>query len=211
MSRSEYVARWSDASFVKASAELLNQVFSEKAEVVDADLRGIIVGLDGAMPALVYGNLYQVNLRRVDASDAQFSCSFNDSVFTECRFDRAAFDTCRFKHARFFGCSFEKADLDSPFLDDAEFVECRFPGTLLRGRNYREYGGRRVRFERCQFQGSRFKNVQFRAARFVDCQFEKVKLVKCLLAGTAISGSGLTKEDFGACEIIGTTINGVPL
>lgn len=162
MSRSEFSRRWSDSSFVEASAGLLSRVFAEKTAVVDADLRGIVVGLDGAMPAILHSDFQGVEFRQVDASFGKFSCSFGRGVFRDCRFDSATFDTCRFKNAKVFGCSFEKAQFESPILDDAEFVDCSFLSAVIRGRGYNEYGGRRVRFERCRFQGSRFQNLQLR-------------------------------------------------
>ncbi len=211
MSRSEFSRRWSNSSFVEASTELLSRVFAEKTAVVDADLRGIVVGLDGAIPALLHSDFQGVEFRQVDASFGKFSCSFGRGVFTECPFDSAAFDTCRFKDARFFGCSFEKAQFESPVLDDAQFVDCSFLGAVLRGRGYNEYGGRRVRFERCRFPGVRFQNLQLRGAKLIDCEFGEAKFKKCLLVGVTITGSGLTSEQFDECEMSQTTINGIPL
>ncbi|NQT12900.1 MAG: pentapeptide repeat-containing protein [Planctomycetes bacterium] len=211
MTRSELSRRWSDSSFVEGSSALLNEVFVEKTAVVNADLRGIIVGLDGAMPALLHSDFQDVDVRELDASFGEFSCSFVRGVFRDCRFDGVKFDTCRFKDAKFYGCSLERARLESPVLDDAEFVDCLLPGAAIRGRGCNEYGGRRVRFERCRFQGSRFQNLQLRGTRFIDCVFDGAGFKKCLLAGVTITGSGLTREQLEDCEISQTTIDGAPL
>ena len=211
MSRSEFSKRWADSSFVEASASLLNRVFAEKTAVINVDLRGIVVGLDDAMPALVRSDFQDVEFQEVDLSFGKFSCAFSRGVFKDCHFDGVDFDTCRFKDAKFFGCSFEKVQLESPILDDAEFVDCVFLGTVIRGRGYNEYGGRRVRFERCRFQGSRFQNLQLRGAKFIDCEFGEARFKKCLLAGVSITGSGLAVEQLDDCEISQTTINGTQI
>lgn len=205
----EFSRRWSSPSFVEAAAGLLGRLVTKKAVISNADLRGIVVGLDGAVPALLYGDLLDVEFREVDASFGKFACPFSNGVFKDCRFNSAIFDTCLFKNAKFYGCSFENAQFGSPFLNDAHFVECSFLRTIMGARGYKEYGGRRVYFEQCGFQESRLENLQLRATKFIDCEFDGAKFEGCLLAGVTVTGTGLTGKQLVDCEVSQTTINNV--
>jgi uncharacterized protein YjbI with pentapeptide repeats len=164
-------------------------VFSRKSISITSDLRGVVVGLDGAPLQLLKADFKDLQGTNVDASECRVSCSFTGARIDKSKFDVAVLDTCRFKGAKFDRTSFDEAKIDSPTLDDAEFLKCSFLRAKITGRGFQEYGGRRFVFEECDFRGAAFRNLQLRASVFRDCNFEGVTFSKCLMVGVKFEGS----------------------
>jgi len=200
MKKKELVGRWTDQLFVERMHEVVRNAFVEK-NATDADLSGLVVGLDGAIESLIHSDLQDARLVRVKFSFSKFSCSFNRCNCVDVSFDEARFDTCRFKDSRFECCSFKKVRLDSPTLDDAVFVECSFHEAQIKGRGWNEYGGKRVTFERCRFDGCVFRNLQLRACKFIGCTFDNVTFSKCLMSGVSFSECSPDIAAFEGCEL----------
>ena len=126
MKIAEHERRWSDPSFLSGMHDLLNSVLVLRKPAQNLDLRGLILGLDGAPGALLNADLQDADLKNADLSQSRLSCAFSRASMQETRFEETLFDTCRLKSATFRSCSFDRARLDSPTLDDAVFVECSF-------------------------------------------------------------------------------------
>jgi uncharacterized protein YjbI with pentapeptide repeats len=135
--------RWRDPAFLAATQEAVEDVFVRKS-ATGADLRGVIVGLDGAPSTLLDVDLQAAQLSGVDFSYSRVSCSMVRGAFVDCRFGGVVFDTCRMVSARFVGCSLDQSKVDSPWMNDAVFEACSFEGATIIGRGAREYGGKRT-------------------------------------------------------------------
>jgi uncharacterized protein YjbI with pentapeptide repeats len=203
--------RWRDPQFVAEIGPLVRALLLGRGLPANTDLRGIVVGLDGAWPELLHTGFAGANLAEIDASYGSFSCSFAQAKVTKCRFDEAVFDTCRFQKADFTECSFIQANLDSPSLDDAIFRQCRFEDARITGRRIKEYGGRRVSFINCIFKNAVIQNVQFRATTFQNCTFEVTQFRKCFMAGVKFQGGVPITEAFQNCEVQSVQVDGKAL
>jgi hypothetical protein len=181
--------RWSDTQFLQMVMPALNEIFRQKSSALPADLRGIIVGLTGALPDLLHASFQEVIASGLDASACKVSCSFARARISGGRFVGSLFDTCRFKNAVFESTSFDQAKLDSPSLDDAMFRSRSFENSRIAGRGYREYGGRRMSFEKCNFRNVRFRNLQMRACSFRECLWDGAVFEKCIMVGVKFEGS----------------------
>jgi len=200
--------RWRDAEFVASVRPTLDDVFVRKTASATVDLRGVVVGLDGALPGLVGADLQGVHLRGVDFSFARLSCSMVRGCFDGCLFHSAIFDTCRMTAARFVESWFDEATLDSPWMDDAVFHRCSFAGGRLSGRGMREFGGRRALFEDCDFTGAKLKNMAFRACRFINCRFEGAVFVRCMLVGVKFENGSPARGALSGCDLQRVTVDG---
>jgi len=180
--------RWYDPGFFRDAESLIDAVFSRKSAGAPVDLRGIIVGMDGALPRLLTADFQDLHGDGIDASGCKVSCSFSRARIGNSKFENSLFDTCRFKEAEFDHTSFDAAKFDSPTFDDAKFVQCSFVGAKITGRRLQEYGGRRFVFEGCDFRLAIFRNLQMRACVFRNCKFEGVAFSKCLMVGVRFEG-----------------------
>lgn len=207
MKKKDLIKRWHLAENAPLVA-LAERALTEKEEVSNADLRGLFVGVDGALPEFLYEAFIDGSLTDVDLSFANLSCSFANVRLIEVTMAEVKFDTCSFDRGYFERCVFAKAHIDSPWLDDAEFTGCDFEHTKLRGRGFGEYGGRRVTFTSCRFVGTNFTNLQFRATRFNDCEFTDVSFNRCYFAGVAFKGASPPRESFTKCEFLQCEANG---
>ena len=189
MTEQNILKRWSDAGFIAQVSPALEAVFSAKSTRGPVDLRGVVVGLDGALPRLLRADLQDLHAAELDASQSKFSCSFSRARIERSSFEKSRFDTCRFKETMFDATSFEGSKVDSPTLDDARFVGCLFAKSRLTGRGHREYGGRRAVFEKCDFRDVLFRNLSLRACTFRECVFEGTVFEKCILAGVKFEGT----------------------
>jgi uncharacterized protein YjbI with pentapeptide repeats len=205
------IQRWSDPQFVAEVGPLIRPFSLGRQLPENADLRGIVVGLDGAWPELLHGDFIGVNLVQIDASYGRFSCSFADAKASKCMFEETIFDTCLFQKAELTQCNFSRAKLDSPDFNDAIFRKCEFEDARITGRRIREYGGRRISFTNCAFKNTLFQNLQFRATTFQNCTFEGAQFRKCLLAGVKFQGGVPAKEAFQNCEVQSVTVDGNPM
>lgn len=205
------IQRWSEPHFVAEVGPLIRAFSLGKKLPANADLRGIITGLDGAWPELLHGDFIGVSLEGVDASYGRFSCSFSQARAVKCRFEGAFFDTCNFGAASLSMCNFLNAKLDSPHLNDANFNECVFEDVRISGRGANEYGGRRVTFTNCTFKNAVLQNLQFRATTFQNCTFEGTQFRKCLLAGVKFQESAPAKDAFQNCQMQLVQVDGQPI
>ena len=195
------MTRWGDADFVRGVLPSLQKLFLAKSPIADVDVRGITVGLDGALSELVDADFQDTRVTALSASFGKFSCSFSRAQIATSQFESCAFDTCRFKSSRFTLSSFERATFDNPTLDDAHFLQCGFSAARITGRRTREYGGRRVLFEKCDFSNTEFRSLQLRACSFRDCVWTGTQFVACLLSGTKFEGSAPPHERFRDCVV----------
>src|SRR5712691_7602312 len=106
MESAEYSMRWSDPNFLSATENSLRSLFVMRKAVQNLDLRGVVVGLDGALAPLLNADFQDTNLQNVDLSHGKFSCAFSRASFQQSGFQESLFDTCRFKSARFHTCLF---------------------------------------------------------------------------------------------------------
>ena len=208
MNRKRFEARWADAHFVEQAANCLQSVFIGKTLDANADMRGLVVGLDGAIESLLHSDLQDTTISHVDLSYSRFSCPFSRCKCCDVTFEEAKFDTCRFKSSRFDSCLFRKARLDSPILDDAGFVACSFEAAQIRGRGWNEYGGKRVVFENCRFDDCVFRNLQLRACKFIGCSFDRTVFTKCLISGASFSGTAPDMAAFEDCQLSQCSLDG---
>lgn len=208
MNKKELVNRWQDAEFAAIATPLAERVLVQKQELKGADLRGLVVGLDGSLAPFLHKDFQGASLEQVDLSFAQFSCSFNHCRMANVTLDEVCFDTCRFKSSHFEKCKFNKARMESPSLDDAEFSDCTFVAAKLHGRGWNEYGGKRIKFTRCRFVGTNFKNLQIRASKFIDCEFTNAVFTKCILSVITFQGSSPSPDSFFDCEVTQCLLNG---
>jgi len=192
--------RWKDGSFVLEMKDSIKAIFTDKVFHQPADLRGITVGLDGAIPELIHANFCDVNLSGQLLSHSRISCSFSDGKFVNVDFDRSFFDTCRFLRSYFKECKFNTANLNSSTLDDAIFKDCVFQSAKISGRGFTEYGGKRITFNNVSFKDCLFKNVQIRGCKFIDCDFDRASFHNCIITGTSFQGSMPLSTAFSRCE-----------
>lgn len=210
MERKEAAERWRDPGFLASAQRSIEDVFIRK-NAEGTDLRGVIVGLDGAPSSVAGQDLQDADLRGVDFAFARLSCSMGASAFTDCRFDQSVLDTCRMASARMVGCSFVSARIESPWMNDAVFRKCSFADATIIGRGTREYGGRRTVFEACSFDRASIQNLELRACRFINCTFDQTKLRKCLIVGTKFDGGHPEESGFATCDLQRVTADGSDL
>lgn len=192
----ELSKRWSGSKHLSDMAETLRAIFFVRTPVQDVDLRGIVIGLDGAPAMLSQADFQDVHLKHVDLSYGQFSCAFSRAFIEKGIFVHTEFDTCRLKEAHFDLCAFDEALLNSVTLDDAIFTECSFTRTRFKGRGLNEYGGRRVVFDRCDFTEAKLQNLQLRACTFRQCIFKGTLFKNCLMVGIKFEGQEPVRESF---------------
>ncbi len=192
--------RWKDGSFVLEMKDSIKAIFTDKVFHQPADLRGITVGLDGAIPELIHANFCDVNLSGQLFSHSNTSCSFSDGKFADIDFDYSFFDTCRFLRSYFKECKFNSENLNISTLDDAIFEDCLFQSAKISGRGFAEYGGRRTTFKNGSFKYCLFKNVHIRGCKFIDCDFDGASFDNCIITGTSFQGSMPLSTTFYDCE-----------
>lgn len=200
MAENDIYKRWGHPEFLQQVTSTLAAIFLEKSTNVPVDLRGVVVGLDGALPQLLHADFQNLQAAQIDASRCRVSCSFSRARIEKSRFDAAVFDTCRFKESAFDQTSFNAAKFDSPILDDAIFRGCSFQESRIVGRGLKEYGGRRIVFEKCNFQNACFCNVQLRACSFRECVWDNVVFENCILVGIKFEGTQPLDGSFVGCE-----------
>lgn len=201
MAGSNSKKRWTDAEFLRQIAPVLSAVFIGKLTSAAVDLRGVIVGLDGALPQLLQADFQDFRGTEIDLSECKTSCAFSRAQVTKSKFIGSLFDTCRFKDAEFELCSFDKARFESPSFDDTKFRQCSFVGARVAGRRMQEYGGRRAIFERCDFRQTVFRNLQLRACVFRDCRFDGAFFTKCLMVGLKFEGERPSDQSLTDCRL----------
>ena len=121
-------------------------------------------------------------------SYADLACSLNEVQLRQVRLAGAELDRCSLEKSQVTECDFSNAKLIVN-LDDSFFEGCKFIGTAFSGgKALAEYGGRRVRFTRCDFSDALFKRVEFRATHFIDCTFDRTRVTGCDLRGAKVEG-----------------------
>ncbi len=200
----DLINRWLDQDYASRLRTQLNAVFVDKVFRGPLDMRGITVGVREATPLTDTREFIRARLSEVDLAYGTFACQFVGGLFEEINFARATFDTCSMSSAHFCACSFPRARLSGPWFDDAVFTDCGFEGARLQGRRWREGGGRRVLFERCDFSGALFRNLELRACKFRNCIFEDAKFEICIISHPKFFGSAPKSAQFHDCDIAGT-------
>lgn len=192
-------SRWQSENYSASVDSVLKSIKLDRRYSGAADLRGLIVGLDGQLPDLGTLDFQDSELSGVDFGYGRFSCSFSRCSFTDCSLDHANFDTCRMASSRFSRTSFVSVSISAPMLDDAVFEDCNFSDAKFRGRGMKMYGGRRAKFRSCSFDRVQFVGVELRACRFENCSFEGTVFQRCLLAGVKFEGPAPNDDQFQQC------------
>jgi uncharacterized protein YjbI with pentapeptide repeats len=207
ISRRQAKERWSDAAFVDATQAIIDSIVAGRAEINDADLSGISIGVEGPVRSLWGTNLYRCRLKEVDMSHSEISGSINEAELTNVSFQFAELDRCSISKSVVFACDFTSAKL-CVRLDDSNVEGCSFNDCLLKGgRLGHEYGGRRVTFLNCNFTGASFRSVEFRASRFIDCVLTGTSFNGCDLRGVKFQGGIAPHRDsFRNMEVPGWAI-----
>lgn len=188
LSKKDAKKRWSDPAFQANAAPLVSRLVSGTITLSDADIAGISIGMEGPVKELWDISLYQAKLHDVDMSYADLACSLNEAQLRQVRLAGAELDRCSMEKAQVTECDFSNAKLIVN-LDDSFFEGCKFIGTPFSGgRAGVEYGGRRVRFTRCDFSDALFMRVEFRATHFIDCTFDRTQFTQCDLRGAKVEG-----------------------
>ncbi|HEY6201740.1 MAG TPA: pentapeptide repeat-containing protein [Candidatus Limnocylindria bacterium] len=94
------------------------------------------------------------------------------SVFRSCRFDGADLHDALLGQSRFERCSFDDASIDGSQTETAEFVDCRFAGTLDDLTFYGAPSGPEAKRldpprRRNEFRGNDFRDAEFHDVAFV--------------------------------------------
>jgi len=206
MKKSELETRWSDPEYLAGIEEQLTAIFENRSLEYSVDLRGMIVGLDGALKRLEFTSFEHSKISLVDFGNSRVACSFRHAEFKDVSFAESLFDTCNMISANFSRCNFRFAKIYAPILNDAVFDNCVFSEALLKGRGLKEYGGRRTVFQSCNFRDARLKSLEFRASRFVDCQLDGAVFEKCDLRGVKFEGSSIDSSQLIGCDTSGAII-----
>jgi uncharacterized protein YjbI with pentapeptide repeats len=196
--------RWNDPGYLAANSATLEQVFVSRQFSGVADLRAIVVGMDGAAAPLPSYDLLRAKLDGVDFSLAKIACSFYQAEVNNCVFREALFDTCSMTKARFNLCNFSGARLHAPWLTDTVFTDCDFTGAHLgKGGRIAHEGGLRVSFVRCDFSNATFRALKLQGAKFVDCKFDGAVIRNCFVFNWRYEGGAPTQRQFVDCEYRG--------
>lgn len=179
-------ARWRDGEFQRSNDDLFKRLSEGLLVLNSGDLAGISIGSDGPVPELWNVNLYKSSISNVDMRFSKISCSLSESIIEKTNFSQAEFDRCLMKSAEVKSSSFSGTRLVVN-MDDSIYEDCDFSlAKFLGGKSGFEYGGRRVKFVRCNFSGAVFKGVEFRASRFLECSFDGTLFISCDLRGVRV-------------------------
>ena len=195
-------ARWCAEEFQGQLAAAVAALVQQPVQVVNMDLAGFAMGTDGANPALLERNLVRASLTGVDWRFASLSCAMSDAIVHQVSFAHTQFDRCIMARAAFTQCDFSHAKLTIT-ANDAVFEDCNFTGaTFAGGTRGHEYGGRRVRFVRCDFSRATFNGVEFRASQFTDCTLHDAQFARCDLRGvTVTNGTKIHADRFADMDV----------
>jgi len=72
------------------------------------------------------------------------------------------------------------------------------------------YGGKRVRFEKCNFESTEFKQIEFRATEFIDCSFKNAKFEKSLFGAVKFINGAPSENQFLQTDFQRSFIDGEP-
>jgi uncharacterized protein YjbI with pentapeptide repeats len=196
--------RWNDPAYIAANSRILEPIFLSRQFSGPADLRAIVVGMDGAAAPLPSYDLLGAKLDGIDFSLAKIACSFCQAEVNNCVFANALFDTCSMTKSRFDACNFTGARLHAPWLTDAVFTDCSFAGAHLgKGGRISHEGGLRVSFVRCDFTHTTFRAIKLQGAKFVDCKFDGAVIRNCFVFNWRYERGAPTQQQFADCEYRG--------
>lgn len=186
MKRQDTERRWQNPEFLASAMPVLSAVFDVGRFRGPADLRGLIVGLDGAPSFLNFKGLIRADLTDIDFSFSKMAVNFTEGTFLRLNFTQAKFDRALMSKASWNGSIFDSANICID-ADDAVFVGCSFRKTKIRGVAW-QYGGRRTRFVKCDFTGASFIKTKFLACRFDECILDDVDFGDSDFRGAQING-----------------------
>jgi len=194
--------RWNDPAFLASVRPAIQGIFVARAWLEPTDLRALRLGVEGEPASLeIRDNLSKVSMGQVSFDFAVLCTSLAGGVFSDVSWKHSIWVDCVLTKATFERCFFDGAKLDA-LMDDAvfrhcTFVECRVAAkSQMLGR-----GGRRLRFEHCDFSGAQLKNLTIRGGRFVECQFAGARFVQCDLKGTQFVGQRPDDGQFEKCVL----------
>lgn len=209
MSKQLLSKRWEDPNFVAAIEPRLKIFFGSDSWTENLDLGGITVGLEGPVKYLWDQSFMRKKISNVDLSSGRFSAGFNLSQLSDLTFKNAFFDNCAMDKSVITNCIFDNADVRGISCDDSVFQKCSFRSTKIRsGIPLGGWGGKRVRFEDCDFTDTTFRSVLFRASVFQGCVFENTHFHNCDMRGAKFFEGVPDLNKFSACETKGLSFDG---
>jgi len=209
MSKKSLSKRWEDPNFVAGIEPQLRTFFDSNSWTEKIDLGGISVGLDGPVKYLWDQHFIGKKISNVDLSSGRFSCGFGHSQLSNLNIGNAFFDNCQMHKSVITGCVFDNTDVRGISCDDSVFQKCSFRSAKLRsGIPLGGWGGKRVRFEDCDFTNATFRSVLFRASVFQGCVFENTHFHNCDMRGAKFFGGIPDLNEFSACETKGLSFDG---
>jgi uncharacterized protein YjbI with pentapeptide repeats len=188
-------SRWKESAFLAEVSERITQLLTTRELQGPFDLRGIVVGAEGAIPELLATNLYRTKLSRVDLAHSHIEGSMSEATFDHVNFNDSKLMHVLAAKTIFRSCSLENAKLRLQ-ANDASFefcnlrrVQCTGPASL------QEWGARRAKFANCDLSGAIFRRVEFRASSFENCSFSGAVFEHCDLRGTKFLGESPRLEE----------------
>lgn len=202
MKKKDILKKWTDNCYLRDISTHLESICSNRAEIEDTDLSGITIGPDAILDILKSKNLYQATIKNSNLSHSKISGSMSNVVFNHVDLSCSNLDRCVMVESRFLECNFSHAKLIAK-LNDSIFENTDFSFSKITGGTLGlEYGGRRVKFISCCFNGAVFNRVEFRASRFLNCNFSGAKFINCDFRGVKAEGEILpSKSQFEKMEI----------
>ncbi len=204
MNKADFIKRWSDPTYLSSVKNNLFEITDNRFLEGPAELRGLIVGLNGALEEYESLSFEHATIRLIDFTYSKFSCSFSHSRLEELDFSDCLFDTCNMIGTHSSKCHFRSTRISAPTMNDAVFENCDFSNSTLKGRGFYEYGGRRAIFSKCNFRGAKIKSLEFRASKFIQCLFEETIFEKCDLRGAKFEGNIVNADQLARCNIDST-------
>jgi uncharacterized protein YjbI with pentapeptide repeats len=186
MKKQDTERRWQNPEFLASMMPILSAVFDVGRFTGPADLRGLVVGLDGTPSFLNFKGLIRANLTDIDFSFSKMAVKFTEGTFHRLDFTQAKLDRSVMSKASWNESTFDYANICIE-ADDAVFVGCSFRKTTFRGVSW-QYGGRRTRFVKCDFGGASFIKTKFLACHFEECILDDVDFGESDFRGAQIDG-----------------------
>ena len=187
MNKKELIQRWKDPFFVEQASPLILDVFTEGKDVLNKDLRGLVVG-DKSPLELYYVGLYKKKIDSTDFSFSTFECAFSESIISKSQFVECSFSGVSFMSSKIHECNFYNSKFVGGSFNDAEISSVNFEGCIIKDKRSLPMSFLRVKFSNCDFSNSIFRNAEFRAAKFCNCIFSGARFEDCDFRGAKFEG-----------------------
>lgn len=200
MNKKELIKRWDDKEFVEQTKGIIENAFTEGTDILNNDLRGLIVGSKSPLE-LYYVGLYKKNISETDFSFAEFNCAFFESIINTTIFYDCIFEGSSFMRTKLVKCNFEKSKFKAGNFDNLDALDVNFKGCKFQDKRGAPLCGLRSVFRKCDFSKATLKNFELRASKFIDCNFDGTKFVNCDLRGVKFEGSIPENNTMKGCYV----------